>query len=406
MLKRYFSSQRPTHILLAGSIVLISIAFLFPHSFSHSSGYWDSYTQTVSYLLTEGTFGPELYLAPGFPGMLSIIALVLPLSPFVVRLMQVVFVLLLLRIAFLIGKEVLHDELIGYIGVFLMLWPALTLQIFSFDALLFYTLLLLSGILFILRAHMRHSRMYMAFAGLSFGYAALTDPIGIYVPVIVLFWFLYVSWKSIPMTKILSLIAVFVFSFALLIAPWYVRNVVTFEDSRDVPIVQKRVEKEVFVDPQTRFIILDFFANHPKQALQKAAYMVFIPPDLASLDQNTALHYRDALVSLLRTGTLPPQVPMALFLAKSLIAAAHVFVILLAIVGAFLSRSKPLAILAALLLAYVFFAVIGVGSLTQFRGISPLQEFVYPLYPLFYLLAGYTLIALYNYLKGLAHRNS
>jgi len=406
MLQNIFYRRNASRVLCLLTVFLVGISLFVPHSFSHSSGDWDFHRQTVSYLLTEGTFGPELYLAPGFPGMLSAVALALPLSPFVVRLMQIVFVLLLLRVAFLIGKETLHDARIGYIGALLMLLPTLTLQIFSFDALLFYTLLVTSGILFAWRAHIHHSRMYIALAGLSFGYAALTDPIGIYVPVIVLFWFLYISRKNIPLTKLLSLAAVFILSFALLIVPWYVRNIATFEGSSDAPIVQKRVEKDIFVDPQTRSYILGFFINQPGQVIQKAAYMVFIPPDLASLDQNTTLHYRDIPLSFLQTGKWPSHIPLTLFLAKSLIAVAHIFVIILAIVGIFLSRQKPLALIALLLLAYVLFAVIAVGSLTQFRGVSPLQEFVYPLYPLFYLLAAYALIAIYNYFKSSPHRHS
>ena len=399
----FFSPPRRFALITLASIGLCAgIFLLIPHTFSHSSGYWDAYGQVVFHLNTEGTFGPERYLAPGFPLMLSFVSLVAPLSFFAERFVQIFFFLLLLRVVFLIGKEVFRDARVGYGAVFLMFLPAVTLQIFSLDALLFYTLLLTSGILFIWRGYARHSRMYMALAGLVFGYAALTDPIGLYVPVIVLVWFLFVSWKKIPLKKLALLAMLFSLSVLTLLVPWYVRNVATFENAHDAPIIQKEIEKDVFFNPRIRPLIFDFFLRSPQQALQIAAFMVFIPPDLATLDQNTSFRYRSALLAVLQTGALPAQFPASIFFAKIFIAGAHMFLVLLALVGAILFRSQAIFFLGTALLVYILFAVISVGSLTHFRGISPLQEFVYPLYPLLYLFATYTLVALHDRLKSRA----
>lgn len=391
--------QRSTLVMLSGIAFFIVVFLFIPHSFFHSSGYWTTYEQIILYLTTEGTFGPEIYLAPGFPLMLSSISLIASLSPFVERIAQIIFFLLLLRVVFLIGKEVFRDVRIGYSAVFLMFLPAVTLQIFSLDALLFYTLLLTSGILFMWRGHIRHSRMYTALAGLVFGYAALTDPIGLYIPAIALIWFLLVSRKNISFTKLALFTSIFILSVLVLLAPWYVRNVTTFESIQNAPIIQKSVEKNVLFDSRIRFLVSSFFINKPLQATQTAVYMVSVPPDLAALDQNTSFRYKDAFVTFFKTGKLPAKFPIAVFFAKFFIVSTHILVMLLAFAGALLLRSKPITLLAATLLAYVLFATLSVGSLTQFLGISPLQEFVYPLYPLLYLFAACTLVAMYERLR-------
>ncbi|TSD05062.1 MAG: hypothetical protein Greene07147_774 [Parcubacteria group bacterium Greene0714_7] len=371
-------------------VALITVVFSVPFSFSHSVGYWEIYLRITSFLIEGGTFGPDLYIAPGFPLLLASFAFFTDLNIISARVIQLALFLILIGGVYLIGRDIFRSEHTGRIAALLMLLPAVTLQLFALDSMLFYTTLITWSILCIWYASLRTSGVYPLVAGTALGFAALTDPIGVYVIPIILIWFIFLIRRRLFTVRSMVALLIFITSILTLMVPWYVRNIAVHEGLEvSAPFVQKRVETSVLFDSDTRSLLIRPFIQTPSLVFETALSMLFSPPDVDALAQYTPVSYRQAVLSFVRTKILSDEVDVATLFLKASIFFAHGVVVLFAVVGVWLMRHHFLSALFFTLLAYILFAVIGYGAPSQFKDISPIQEFVYPLYPFIYLYAAH-----------------
>lgn len=300
------------------------------------------------------------------------------------------------------GRDIFKSEHTGRVGVLLMLLPSVTLQLFALDSMLFYTTLITTSILCIWYASLRASGVYPLIAGTALGFAALTDPIGVYVIPIVFIWFIFLIRHRLFTARSMVTLLLFVIPILALMVPWYMRNIAVHEGlDVSAPFVQKRVETSVLFDSDTRSLLLRPFIQTPALVAETTMFMLFSPPDLDALAQYTPVRYRQAAISFIRTGTLSSDVDVTTLFLKGSIFLAHGVVVLLAIVGAWHMRHHALLALFFILFAYILFAVIGVGAPSQFKDISPIQEFIYPLYPFIYLYAAH---AVFKIVRALSEK--
>lgn len=392
---------RPALLGLFALAALIAAVLSVPLSFSHSSGYWEIYLRVTASLKDGGTFGPDLYIAPGFPLLLTGFAFFTDMSVMSARVIQLVLFLVLIGGVYLIGRDMFKSEQTGRIAVLLMLLPSVTLQIFSLDSMLFYAALITWSILCAWYASVRTSIAYPLVAGTALGFAALTDPIGVYVVPIMFIWLTFLIRRRLFTVRGMAVLLLFVVPILALMVPWYLRNIAAHKGlGVSAPFVQKRVETSVLFESHTRSLLVRPFIRTPGLAIETMEFMLFTPPDLDALAPGTPLSYRQAALSFVRTGVLPVEVDITAFLLKSSIFFAHSVVVLIAIVGIWLMRYNSLSVLFLTLLAYTLFAVIGVGAPSQFRDISPVQEFIYPLYPLVYLYAAHAILKIAAAVSG------
>ncbi len=385
-------------LLLLATLPVLALLFLTPSSLNHSAGYAHIYDRAVASFHTSGAFGGERFLAPGVPLVLGLLSFVGPLWPDNIRLFQTVLLLALSLLTFLFARNAFESKSVGIVAAFLMAWsPLVLLQFFSYGPDLLYAVSLLIGLVFSLRiVRAKGSMVVNALGGGSaLGFAALTDPVGLYVPLIVAVW-MVIALKKVSYKRRALVFVLFLGMSLAVIAPWYVRNIYVFGVS-EAPVVQKVIEREVVTNLRTTQLILYPFINKPSVVLEKMFSMFFIPPDLDFLDKNTEVHYRDVAKSLVFEGTIPESKELRILGVKSVFLITHIILMLLSAVGLYLQRRNPVAWLTILLLGYTSFSVIGYASLSLFRGVSPFNEFIIPLYAALYSFAAFTLVQLYRW---------
>lgn len=388
--------------LFAWVLFIFFITLIIPTSVSHTGGYAHIYTRSVEALHVAYAFdGADLYLAPGMPLVLGLISFVLPLLPEGIRLFQFGLYALLILLTFSASRLMFSKQpSVGMLGAFIMaLSPIVLIQIFSLGPDVLYAALLMTGVVFAFRViRNKGSAAFNAVvSGATLGYAGLTDPIGLFVPAIVFVWMGIVLVLERTPIKRLALIAVlFAGASIAMLLPWYARNIMVF-GVEEAPIVQKRVEREIITDARTVQFALYPFIHTPLVVLEKASFMFLVPPDLDFFDQNTKRSYRDILRGFITAGDLDASAKeLRVLFVKMFILSVHVSLLALGVLGVWFERRNAAAWLTVLLVGYVSFSVIAYASFNLFRGVSPFNEFIFPLYGLIYSFAALALLRLKN----------
>lgn len=390
--------------LFAWVLFIFFISLITPASVSHTGGYAHIYTRSIEALHATFTFDTaDLFLAPGMPLALGLAEFVVPLWPDGIRLFQFGLYVLLILLTFFLARLMFQERSnAGSVSMFIMaLSPVVLIQIFSLGPDLLYAVLFLTGIVFALRVvrNKGSAALNAAVSGAALGYAALTDPIGLFVPALVFVWMGIVLVLERTPIKHLALIAVlFAGASIAMLLPWYARNIVVF-GADEAPIVQKRVEREIITDARTVQLALYPFTHTPLVVLEKASFMFLVPPDLDFFDQNTKRSYRDILRGFITAGDLDASAKeLRVLFVKMFILSVHVSLLALGALGLWFERRNATAWLTVLLVGYVSFSVIAYASFNLFRGVSPFNEFIFPLYGLIYSFAALAILRLKNIL--------
>lgn len=403
-----FLRTSPARALFAWVLFIFFLSLVIPPSVNHTGGYANIYTRSVETLHAAYVFdAADLFLAPGMPLVLGLTSFVLPLWPDGIRLFQFGLYTLLILLTFSASRLMFPEQPnIGMLGGFIMAFsPIALIQIFSLGPDVLYAVLFLTGIVFALRVirNKGSAACNAVVSGAALGYAGLTDPIGLFVPAFVLMWMGAVLVLERTPIKRLAVIAVlFAGASASMLLPWYARNIAVF-GIHEAPIVQKVIEREIITNLRTVQLALHPFIHNPLVVLEKASFMFLVPPDLDFFDQNTERSYRDILRGFMTTGDFDASAKeLRVLLIKIFILLVHVSLLALGIFGVWFERRNAATWLAVLLLGYISFSVLAYASFNLFEGVSPFNEFIFPLYGLIYSFAALAILRLKN-IPGKSH---
>jgi 4-amino-4-deoxy-L-arabinose transferase-like glycosyltransferase len=137
-----------------------------------------------------------------------------------VALVQIAFDVITLFAVFAIGKRIGGDAVGLLSAAFTGFYLYLMFQSMTANDTSIFVMLLALGIWAVYRVYETRSWGYALLAGLLFGLIALTKSLVVFMlPLIAFWWILRLGW-----TRALQLSAVMLLVFALVIAPWVVRN--------------------------------------------------------------------------------------------------------------------------------------------------------------------------------------
>lgn len=346
------------------------------------------YSSIAESLSVGGGFG-VLYVAPLWPLMLTGVYVV-GFSPVAGAIfLQVLFGAGIALVVYCLARFLLNVRVAVIAGSVAAVWPT------TFFALvvpgtttLLYSMLLLAGVCALLYSTKHNPIVGGSTSGVLFALAALTDAIGLYIPVAIIVWVIVLfAWEGIIMKRVkqstvqllYSSIVLIIF-FVLTITPWALRNAAVFEGQvTDRPIIVKQIEMDALFDKVHRVSIVETFTGaNWKQGVYGVSTLLFVPFGLPLLDAYTERSYKQIVHDIVigNAPALSANEYRALF-GKIIVSFLQGGMLLFAGVGAWLLRTRVTLLLAALM-SYTAFAAVGVGALSNFKGISPLSEFFVP----------------------------
>ncbi|HEX9608798.1 MAG TPA: glycosyltransferase family 39 protein [Candidatus Paceibacterota bacterium] len=405
-------------IFMLAVVARVLLLFAFPLP-DQAGGDFSLYQRMADNILAQGNLGGEPQktygspsISPGFAFFLAgyefffgkSIAALVPASVVMSGLLAVSVYLLALRF---------FDERVAFIaGIVTALWPVFLIQTFAYgNSLLLYTTVLIWGVYFLAKAVRGEHWLYAVLSGILLGFAALVDAVGFFIPFVLVAWLFFerFEWRTIRIA-LLFLVAV-----GLVIAPWTYRNIIVAEQlgvQSGSPIISKGEIKHV--TPKQLSLTAKLVSADGVLSSGLSKIYVF-PYDISALDrlsveteaQREAFSYKERLFKLvLGDDVALSYKEQVVLMIKISITLLHW--LLLALAGGALvymirSRRWSLPVLVVLLTGYVTVAVIGFGSLAQddFQSISGPNSFLFPLVPLFIILASFSLVSLYEKIKAI-----
>lgn len=391
----FFRKHRVVLLLFCAAILIRYAIFLsFPPLASGGHDY-ELYGAVAEHLLTAHSFGNNPFLAPGWSIMLSVIYALFGNGWFLLGLLQSVLGALLVVGVYLVGSRVFNQRTGLCAGILALFWPPFLLLIPAYgDHATFYSVLFLFGVFFFFRG-MREGRIgLVGISGILLAWGALTEAIGLYIPIMLIAWLIVSSifqphgLRSLRQVSV-SLI-VFVVIFVSPIALWAYRNAMVLHklspqtSTMEAPFVNKRIEKDAFTPYYARLLVLPFSPSHLAIGIEGMQKFFLIPYNLSILDASSPVSYiaiTQELVS--RNIRAISSREWAILSTKVIVTTLHIVIIISGILGMLLLPTEALGGLVGLLLLYVLGTSIAVGSLyaDDFRSISPLAGFLVPLMP-------------------------
>ena len=394
-LLHFFHKHRVILLLFCIAILVRYVTFLFFPPLSGGGHDFKLYSATAEHLLTAHNFGNNPFLAPGWSIMLSMIYALFGNGRLLLGFVQSVLGALLVVGTYLVGSHIFNPRTGLYAGILALLWPPLLLLVPTYgDHLAFYSVLFLFGIFFFFRG-MREGRIVLAgTSGILLAWGALTQSIGLYIPVMLIAWLVASSIfrpQSLRSLRRASLpLLVFAILFVSPIALWAHRNVVVLHEvspqtsAMEAPFINKRIEKDAFTPYHIQLLVLPFSPSHIAVGIEGMQKFFLIPYNLSILDASSPVSYiaiaRELVSKDIRAISGREWVILGV---KMLLTILHVAIVVLGLLGIALLPSETLGGLIALLLLYVLGTSIGVGSLygDNFKSISPLAGFLVPFMP-------------------------
>ncbi len=397
----FFRTHRAVLLLFCTAVLIRYAVFLsFPPLTSGGHDY-ELYGAVAEQLLTAHTFGNNPFLAPGWSIMLSVIYGLFGNGWFVLGLVQSVLGALIVVGVYLIGSRIFNRRIGLYAGILALFWPPFLLLVPAYgDHAAFYSVLFLFGVFFFFRGmHERRIRL-VGVSGVLLAWAALTEAIGLYVPIMLIVWLIGSSvmrpdrWHSLRQAFVPLM--VFAVLFVTPIALWAYRNAVVLHrvspqaSAIEAPFVNKRIEKDAFTPHYARLLVLPFSPSNITVGIEGVQKFFLIPYNLSILDAASPVSYIAIMQELMARDTRAISAHEWVVLGtKFIVTILHVMVVVFGVLGLLLLPSEAMGGLVALLLLYVLGTSIAVGSLygDNFRSISPLPGFLVPLMPFLIVLA-------------------
>jgi uncharacterized integral membrane protein len=399
--------------------VLVRVVFLliFPLP-DQIGGDFELYQRIADSIIAEGNFGGEPQKTYGSPSISPGWAFFLAGWEFFFgkSVISLVSASVLLGGLLSVGVYMLADlffkrraALIA--GMVSVLWPVFIIQTFSYgSSLLLYTTVLLWSVLLWVYAMREGRALWSACSGVLLGFAMLVDAIAFFIPLIFLIWALLFYRSRRSMLSIL----VFFIGISLVLAPWAYRNtlVATQMGVLDTaPIISKGELKQIAPE---RLLFMTKLVGADGVLLSGLSKIYVFPYNISALDhrpveteaERIAFSYKERLLSMMQGENIElSDKERIVLVVKIIITLLHWLLLTFAAVAiVFLMRmhqwSYPVLII--LLAGYVTAAVIGFGSLAQddFQSISGPNSFLFPLVPLFIILASFSLMSLYEKIRA------
>ena len=394
-LLHFFHKHRVILLLFCIAVLIRYATFLVFPPLTGGGHDYRLYSAVAEHLLTAHAFGDNPFLAPGWSIMLSVIYALFGNGRFLLGFVQSVLGALLVVGVYLVGSRIFDSRTGLYASILALLWPPFLLLVPTYgDHLTFYSVLFLFGIFFFFRG-MRQGRIVLSgISGILLAWGALTEAIGLYVPIMLIAWLILSSISRPQGLRSLRQAFVPLLVFAVLfvspIALWAYRNAAVLHklspqtSTMEAPFINKRIEKDAFTPHYARMLVLPFSPSHIAVGIEGMQKFFLIPYNLSILDASSPVSYiaitRELISKNIRAISSREWTILGI---KVIVTIFHIAVVILGLLGILLLPSETMGGLIALLLLYVLGTSIGVGSLyaDNFKSISPLAGFFVPFMP-------------------------
>ncbi len=401
--------KHPIFFIVAVAVVVRLVLFLLIQVPDQSGGDFYFYDHLAKSLLQGNGFDGEMYVTPGYSFFLMILYFLTGTSSIIVlQIGQTIMGVLTAIATYLLTKNIFSFRTAIVAGTMMAVWPTALFAMFHFgNGLLLYTMLTTFSVVTFLRAWKSCSIVFVMLSGFLLALASLTDPIALYLPVAFGLWWLFAMLrhrknKRLLIKKVL-LLAVFFFVFILSIFPWSYRNSIVFNGVDNAPFISKQIEKDFITKKHFSSISQTFSISKLPLLTSGIQQMFIIPYHLDVLDLGTKIKYKQIPINLLRGEHVElSSREIFIFILKILLSAVHWLLLLLALLGLFLTRYRYFTALFIFILGYITFAAIGYGSLSSYKGVAPLSEFFFPFLPFLIVYASYTVT---TYIPSLKSKN-
>lgn len=400
-----FKKSRVAQLVFVVLIIAVGAIIIARPDFSHSSGTTGYFTKGIQSLY--GLNGPA-FLAPGYSVLLMLLDASVGISTDTLRAVQILLLITLVLGVYELGKILFDNQSIGYVaGILLATYFSAIAMIFSQSPDLLYAVLVLFSVLFGFRLITTGKYRYAVFAGAGFAAAALTDPIGLYVPliffVVIIFALRVGMFRATRWFKSAVILLLFLATFAVGVAPWAYRNILVF-GAEDAPVVQKNFEIEVFTGALPGPAKLESF-EYQKTLVLGAVQMFLIPYNLDHLDGASGISYKQVIKNILM-GVRAPASVLFLLVLKIILFISHALLLLLAALGVWRVLFKSAlpqiqALFVGGCIAYIVLASVLYGGSVRFTNLSPLNGFFFVYMPFLLIFAASEIVHVVERVKSL-----
>jgi hypothetical protein len=332
-------------------------------------------------------------IAPGWAFYLAMVYGLFGDSIIALNIAQILLFLSLIITTYFCARELLDDARARTATLLACIWPSFIFQMQNGSSLLFYSFLFLLAVFLFVRA-IRRGSLWSAFVGgIIMGWAALTDVIALFIPLVFVAWGvirLFVRSGSSRLLLDLAALLIFLCGFVGVVAPWTYRNARVFGGFSNASLIAKN--EQHYLVPETLSRALHPFVAPTDSLLWRGLEKIFIfPAGLYYLDREGHFSYKKRIGELFLYGRDPALSvrEYAILGTKLLLAMAHWFMLILATVGLYSLHDNEVSWLIILLCGYVALAVIGTAALsaTGFDAISMPSGFLVPLTPFLLMLS-------------------
>lgn len=406
----FFKKSRATQLVFLILIIAVGAIIIASPDFSHSSGTIGYFTKGIQSL--HGLDGPA-FLAPGYSVLLMLLDTSVGISTDTLRVVQILLLIALVLGVYELGKILFSNQSIGYVaGILLATYFSAIAMIFSQSPDLLYTVLILFSVLFGFRLITTGKYRYAVFAGAGFAAAALTDPIGLYIPLIFLVAMIFALrveiFRATSWFKSIVILLLFLATFAVGVAPWAYRNILVF-GAESAPVVQKNFEIEVFTGALPGTVKLESF-EYQKTLMLGAVQMFLIPYHLDHLDGTSGISYKQVAKNILMGAQVRVSV-LLLLMVKIVLLLSHVLFLLFATLGVWRALFKSTlsqiqALFVGSCIAYVVLASVFYGGSVQFTNLSPLNGFFFVFMPFLLIFAASEIVQVTESIRLLVLKHS
>ncbi|HEY4502300.1 MAG TPA: glycosyltransferase family 39 protein [Candidatus Paceibacterota bacterium] len=395
-------------IFILAVCIRVFLLFLFPLP-DYAGGDFSLYHRITTSIIANGNFGGEPQatygspsINPGWSFFLAGLYFLFGDSQTILLIFSIVLGGLLAIGAYFLSMCFFNKEVSFLAGLMVSLWPVFLIQTFIYtDSLLLYTVLLLWGAFFFSRVVLHGYYLSAVASGFLLGFAILTDSIAFFIPIAFLLW-LFVERPSLVS---LGYGGLFLGACLLILTPWIYRNIIVAEELglEHAPAISK--DEMRLASPAMLLTISTLVAKDGVLISGLSQAFVF-PFNISILDQGTDLYYKDIMIRTLR-GEYPALSHREIVImgVKVAVTALHWLLLALSVTAFFFicgGKTKRFFLFALLLVLYVVGASIGFGSLWEndFKGISALSSFLFPLIPLLIIFASFSIMYLVSSRAG------
>ena len=364
---------------------------IFPPPVFLSGGDFPLYSSIAESIVSRGDFGGEPQksyggsgISPGWSFFLVGFYFLFGKSYVALFSVSIFFGGLIALAVYYIANYFFNTKVAILAGIVSAIWPPFVIQTSAYgDAMIFYTVLLLWSFLFFAKGVLKERWLLVAFSGILIGFAALTEPIAFFIPLVFLLWALITRLSF----RTLALTSVFLITFLLTLAPWSYRNLTVSESLSGTPLISKGELQ--LVSPDSLFLISKL-ALQDGVILSGLTKMFIFPSSIHLLDKYSHRSYKEMVVDIFSGKSIKLTKWETIILStKITINTLHLLVLGFGVVGMFVFRSNMFIPLTILLLGYTISATIGLGLLQgdNFKNIQLLNGYLFPIIPLIIIIA-------------------